>query len=131
MRISDWSSDVCSSDLMSGSAPIWAPMKRSKRVVPIPVMTASTSTLMPEETIWPRTRSAMKAVRPKKAKGIRTKPASVTSLNSRSVKKTRSEERRVGKEWVSTCRSREQTEHKKKQYRRATTHKTEQAKKQP
>src|SRR3546814_10812395 len=51
-------------------------------------MTASTSTVMPEETIWPRTRSAMKAVRPKKAKGIRTKPASVTSLNPRIVTKT-------------------------------------------
>src|SRR3546814_2197978 len=68
-------------DALPISAPIWAPMKRSKRVVPIPVMTASTSTLMPEETMWPRTRSAMKAVRPKKAKGMSTKPASVTSLN--------------------------------------------------
>src|SRR3546814_7390351 len=38
-------------DALPISAPIWAPMKRSKRVVPIPVMTASTSTLMPEETI--------------------------------------------------------------------------------
>ena len=57
-------------------------------VVPMPVMTASTSTLMPVETIWPSTRSAMKAVLLKKAKGSSTKPASVTSLNSISVMKT-------------------------------------------
>ena len=54
----------------------------------MPVMTASTSTLMPDETICPRTRSAMKAVRPKKAKGSSTKPARVTNLNSRMVTKT-------------------------------------------
>src|SRR3546814_4536771 len=38
--------------------------------------------------IWPRTRSAMKAVRPKKVNGSSTKPASVTSLNSMMVTKT-------------------------------------------
>src|SRR3546814_20100725 len=38
--------------------------------------------------ICPSTRSAMKAVRPKKAKGMRTKPARVTSLNSRIVTNT-------------------------------------------
>ena len=57
-------------------------------VVPMPVMTASTSTLIPLETICPSTFSAMNAVRFQKANGSRTNPASVTSLNSISVMKT-------------------------------------------
>ena len=53
----------------------------------------STSTLMPEETTLPSTRSAMKAVLPKSPKGMRTKPASVVSLNSiRVTKKLHGEE---------------------------------------
>ena len=54
----------------------------------MPTMTASTSTLTPEETTLPRTRSARKAVLPKRPKGMRTKPASVVSLNSISVTKS-------------------------------------------
>ena len=45
-------------------------------------MTASTITLMPEETTLPSTRSARKLVRFQSAKGTSTKPASVVSLNS-------------------------------------------------
>src|SRR3990167_3726860 len=73
---------------MSGAGPRAAPVNWLNKVVPMPVMTASTSTLMPVETTWPSTFSAMKAVLLKKAKGSRTKPASVTSLNSISVMKT-------------------------------------------
>jgi hypothetical protein len=54
----------------------------------MPMMTASTSTLMPEETTLPSTRSAMKAVLPNRPKGISTKPASVVSLNSIRVMKS-------------------------------------------
>ena len=50
--------------------------------------TASTSTLMPDETTLPSTRSAMKAVLPNRPNGISTKPASVVSLNSISVTKS-------------------------------------------
>jgi hypothetical protein len=50
--------------------------------------TASTSTLIPLEMTLPGTRSAMKAVLPNRLKGIRTKPASVVSLNSISVTKS-------------------------------------------
>src|SRR3546814_3956676 len=60
MRISDWSSDVCSSDLsLSTHAPLW----QARRRCPLP-----------------------------------QRPTAGTG--------TRSEERRVGKECVSTCRSR-------------------------
>ncbi|CEG06682.1 hypothetical protein BN961_00052 [Afipia felis] len=57
-------------------------------VEPIPMTTASTSTLMPDETTFPRTLSAMKAVLPNRPNGISTNPASVDSLNSISVTKS-------------------------------------------
>ena len=53
-----------------------------KIVEPMPTMTASTSTLTPDETTLPSTFSARKAVRPKRPNGTSTKPASVVSLNS-------------------------------------------------
>src|SRR3546814_7501442 len=77
MRISDWSSDVCSSDLsISTTRVYWA------------------ATLLPDDrsnSFGPRAS--------KRAK--RQKPP-----NSKSRTGRRSEERRVGKECVSTCRSR-------------------------
>src|SRR3546814_2468086 len=45
-------------------------------------MTASTITLIPDETTLPRTRSARKLVRFQSANGTRMKPASDVSLNS-------------------------------------------------
>src|SRR3546814_1971693 len=73
LRISDWSSDVCSSDL-SSTAHCWAPSPRS-----------STDTTGPQPVCT----------------------AVVTRTNrTRSAAVQRSEERRVGKECVSTCRYR-------------------------
>src|SRR3546814_3694479 len=65
MRISDWSSDVCSSDLAPGT---WAATPPWRRCSPR----------------WTRLRAAARTPTPR----------------------SRSEERRVGKECVSTCRSR-------------------------
>ncbi len=59
-----------------------------KMVEPMPMMTASTRTLMPDETTLPSTFSARKAVRPNRPKGTRTKPARVVSLNSIRVTKS-------------------------------------------
>src|SRR3546814_12118941 len=70
MRISDWSSDVCSSDLV------------------------------PSSRRWRRP-------------GWRTRPRSRTSLPCAPGSR-RSEERRVGKECVSTCRSRWSPYHEKR-----------------
>jgi hypothetical protein len=53
-----------------------------KIVEPMPTITASARILTPLETTLPSTFSARKAVRPKRAKGTSTKPASVVSLNS-------------------------------------------------
>src|SRR3546814_19658768 len=76
MRISDWSSDVCSSDLPS-AGPSASPMSRRIR----------------------RSRAA--------ASRSRGRAAAASPLR-------RSEERRVGKECVSTCRSRWSPYHYKK-----------------
>src|SRR3546814_9788731 len=70
MRISDWSSDVCSSDLLNFSC-------RATLSLEMPMMAASTPA--------------------KSGRASRKPQASVVQ---------RSEERRVGKECVSTCRSR-------------------------
>src|SRR3546814_7532580 len=69
MRISDWSSDVCSSDLTMGRGLGW-----------FPVCTLKSGQLVP-----------------RCCKGDGAMP---------SIAAQRSEERRVGKECVSTCRSR-------------------------
>src|SRR3546814_5191814 len=81
MRISDWSSDVCSSDLL-----VWAGGPR----------------FMSKDSLgqW---RNIMGA--PKKA------PLAWTLLPEKPVRSARSEERRVGKECVSTCRSRSSPYH--------------------
>src|SRR3546814_20380214 len=83
MRISDWSSDVCSSDLLSGLA------------TAADEITALDGTVTNEEAT--------------RLKGdLSQSIASLRRLNSLLSKETtkRSEERRVGKECVSTCRSR-------------------------
>ena len=71
-----------------GCWPCSAEMNWLKNVVPMPTMTASTITLIPDETTLPSTRSARNAVLPHSAKGTSTKPASVVSLNSRMVMKS-------------------------------------------
>ena len=77
---------------MASSIDGWAPPKPAvnceNSVEPIPTMTARTSTLIPEETTLPSTRSAAKAVLPNRPKGMRTKPARVVSLNSIRVTKS-------------------------------------------
>src|SRR3546814_7752510 len=54
----------------------------------MPTMTASTKTLMPEDTTLPSTFSARNEVLFQSANGTSTKPASVVSLNSISVMKS-------------------------------------------
>src|SRR3546814_17550844 len=95
MRISDWSSDVCSSDLRM-TRPSPASPGRSRSAPTNPPMTGQAST---------------------------TSSASTTPSTSSSTRPARSEERRVGKECVSTCRSRWSPHHSnKKQQTHSTTH---------
>src|SRR3546814_11630956 len=104
MRISDWSSDVCSSDLASGTATITpeSPSLTTGRVnvtytaagcsgadTVTALVTVDGVTLTAKETI---------TVQPAELGGLAFVSATPSVI--------RSEERRVGKECVSTCRSR-------------------------
>src|SRR3546814_11246011 len=93
MRISDWSSDVCSSDLV-----LRAVATDGHRLARMDVPLPDGADGMP---------------------GVIVPRKTVTEL--RKLIDERSEERRVGKEWVSTCRSRWAPHHskKKKQHNRA------------
>src|SRR3546814_9767770 len=85
MRISDWSSDVCSSDLQ-----LFVGASIGFAIGPTDGATVETLT-----------RNADLALYKSKDKGGNVVAAYVASLHAQ-----RSEERRVGKECVSTCRSR-------------------------
>src|SRR3546814_3569413 len=92
MRISDWSSDVCSSDL-ADTAIYTTQINQSKRVLPPLISTQLLISLFlcfqPQKY-------------PKVSKAARHNFHAHTFL----PQSERSEERRVGKECVSTCRSR-------------------------
>src|SRR3546814_9707424 len=93
MRISDWSSDVCSSDLTRGGD-----RARTGAQYPAPPRTARRR----------RSRSrAGEAIRPQRAHVQANRDRGRPAVG---VAACRSEERRVGKESVSTCRSREATD---------------------
>src|SRR3546814_18604186 len=91
MRISDWSSDVCSSDLPSATM---RSNSRSRAAGSVTVQSVKRSNL----------------------------PLRSVSCLSRGDRKARSEERRVGKECVSTCRSRWSPYHYKKNKLRITAY---------
>src|SRR3546814_12345225 len=113
MRISDWSSDVCSSDLMDHLPDLVA-----KGEVPIALVDASVRRVLelkarlglfdnPYRRIQPgreeqrvRTPDHLKVARQAAQRSI------VLLKNEDDLLPLRSEERRVGKECVSTCRSR-------------------------
>src|SRR3546814_19055279 len=92
MRISDWSSDVCSSDLLGGDA---AAVALAQAVVVIKTGVADPCR---------RTSTASAAHRTLRAVQYDTQERRRQRVTA--VVAGRSEERRVGKECVSTCRSR-------------------------
>src|SRR3546814_12404164 len=94
MRISDWSSDVCSSDLLPIEPVIVASKHQSAWE------TTMIETLVPEAVIILKKELIMIPLF-----GHLLLRAGMISID-RSKGRTRSEERRVGKECVSTCRSR-------------------------
>src|SRR3546814_13342529 len=106
MPISDWSSDVCSSDLPGD--PGVSPVEHGARWRPDHAAQSrhSANHHDPSQSAGPRTGDPRPDTRAMARKGKLTWPTS--SLVSRS------EERRVGKECVSTCRSRWSPYHKKK-----------------
>src|SRR3546814_17494671 len=103
MRISDWSSDVCSSDLLQGEhvlVPVTPGFIAAQVVAGAEKAEIDDRHLPAGETASsPRSEDAFVEHLPKV---VETDPP----LSVVEVGQKRSEERRVGKECVSTCRSR-------------------------
>src|SRR3546814_16643976 len=119
MRISDWSSDVCSSDLEWPEAPIQLVIED----LTVKVLRADR-----EDYLWEigsganwlayhvaMTLALQEVFLSDPTSGVPgllvyDQPSQVyfpkRNTNSKNAEEERSEERRVGKEWVSTCRSR-------------------------
>src|SRR3546814_16457297 len=98
MRISDWSSDVCSSDLVG----------RGVTIKPIRAMMNHSST----EVFFDNLEVPVENLIGEEGKGFRY---ILDGMNAERIliaaECIRSEERRVGKECVSTCRSRWSPDH--------------------
>src|SRR3546814_5309233 len=93
MRISDWSSDVCSSDLHSDVLDIEVAAFADRAYVARPIGRP-----------YPRTHRGPE--RRELSSNVRTAPRTTGVADAICGPKVRTEERRVGKEGVSTCRSR-------------------------
>src|SRR3546814_11807085 len=104
VRISDWSSDVCSSDLPVQSV-------ASDHYV----LSARLSSFAAYYDQGPDAAPIIRiAAQVELSRSKESEPLAVTRIvldRSASANSVRSEERRVGKEWVSTCRSRWSTYH--------------------
>src|SRR3546814_16968572 len=117
MRISDWSSDVCSSDL---TAAAWYEPKVAACSIWAITMSHHHSTAQPMTMNLTKASSRLPAsifLRPNRAvsRGInRNTTLSQITPSAHNQTTCRSEERRVGKECVSTCRSRWSQNNKKK-----------------
>src|SRR3546814_14519775 len=94
MRISDWSSDVCSSDLYFGTAYVWR---------------QGEAEVDRRHGLWELIDTDAYRNNP-----IRLVTDQGVAMRRRLTAAERSEERRVGKECVSTCRSRWSPYHIKK-----------------
>src|SRR3546814_13718077 len=101
MRISDWSSDVCSSDLLFCIAPIW------EAGDPQPAVEQAGESI--DEVLRKLAEPVPGAPRLSELPELALEP--VTAKQDYCDR--RSEERRVGKECVSTCRSRWSPYHSK------------------
>src|SRR3546814_13147172 len=97
MRISDWSSDVCSSDLLH--ADINRALAAKDYTVPTPIQTQAIPPLM-------KGRDLCGIAQTGTGKTAGFSLPSIHHLLTYPHRPTRSEERRVGKECVSTCISR-------------------------
>src|SRR3546814_14487178 len=96
MRISDWSSDVCSSDLVfSVNPPIDS--LRERRVMTLKTRLGNLGNILDEDEAQLRLLQLESPV---------LSNAEFEAMVSHMGETARSEERRVGKEWVSTCRAR-------------------------
>src|SRR3546814_12010728 len=94
MRISDWSSDVCSSDLTASAAD------------PISIVRAKAVSMLMPPRVSRQSEGSRIALFLRKLEGCARTDAVARRRNEGRAQEIRSEERRVGQECVSTCRSR-------------------------
>src|SRR3546814_17149108 len=108
MRISDWSSDVCSSDLPPGKSPPAPTPAPAANADPAEAAYSSAYALVDQQR-WAEAEAALKDVVAKYPKHKRASYAQHwlgrTYLADNKPAMARSEERRVGQGCVSTCRS--------------------------
>src|SRR3546814_14196387 len=106
MRISDWSSDVCSSDLLKLRSGAEA-LRQEYEHLPSPrvaVLVGGNNRYYTLDDEWMRGFVAqLRQMVDRSGCGIL---ATISRRTGEAETSIRSEERRVGKEWVSTCRSR-------------------------
>src|SRR3546814_12140284 len=108
MRISDWSSDVCSSDLIPLNFPSLAavlPQIRAGNLRALGISSAERSSAAPD---IPAIGETVEGYEASSWYGMVTQADTPQAVID---KLHRSEERRVGKECVSTCRSRWSPDH--------------------
>src|SRR3546814_15020565 len=111
MRISDWSSDVCSSDLLSGRRSRlwthrWKVRKQTDRLCGARLGQETDHVYAPFSLIQPYASKSHAFLRMRCVHPVRAAVWPKTAGDNRLASNDRSEERRVGKECVSTCRSR-------------------------
>src|SRR3546814_18091317 len=112
MRISDWSSDVCSSDLVRHDNSL-----RRGTITPERYASGKHVEILRRGNEIDQVEAALRSLNLK-----RHVVASVTGFSGA----LRSEERRVGKECVRTCRSRWSPYHSKKKNKKKTSRKEQQ-----
>src|SRR3546814_13315558 len=116
MRISDWSSDVCSSDLAACVREGRAGFRLlGHRRTPGPGCAGQGLRRGPQQ-VEVATWQSQRAAKPRRRRGA------VSDRLERLAAHARSEERRVGKECVSTCRSRWSRMHEKKKHNKKDIH---------
>src|SRR3546814_14289556 len=110
MRISDWSSDVCSSDLLTATRHY----HETDLTGPAAIVMGTESTGLTEKWL---AGADMQIKIPMHGRidslNVSTSCAILVfdAVRQRSLPRTRSEERRVGKKWVGTCSSRWRRHH--------------------
>src|SRR3546814_12941180 len=114
MRISDWSSDVCSSDLcetvgITYHRPLLAAPDIAARCFGLPIGQPALRNIALGNALGPEDQYIDPGIAPCRSGILRHGAAAcraVPRLHPRQPPIFRSEERSVGQEWVSTCRSR-------------------------
>src|SRR3546814_21155379 len=103
MRISDWSSDVCSSDLFAASPALRTLSSRGRTRLDqvVPALLHATGASSDPHTALPRLHSLIGAL-VRRSSYLALLDEATTAL----ARLVRSEERSVGHEWVSPCQSR-------------------------